>query len=150
MPVGGKEPPSAASPLLVSYGTTFPPQKRWDNKAPANICFKKLLYIKHGLLCPRLRGGKGTGFAGSPWATENPVTRFPPGQRWWRQPPKGERFSLARRAVIRFSINWRLQLFKRRHHNPLNPVNLLNPLNPHARKGVSLTSRSPPLSVPVS
>jgi hypothetical protein len=25
-------------------------------------------------------GGKGTGFVGSPWATENPVTRFPPGQ----------------------------------------------------------------------
>ena len=35
------------------------------------------------------QGGKGTGFVGSPWATENPVTRFPPGQRWWRQPPKG-------------------------------------------------------------
>ena len=28
----------------------------------------------------RLRGGKGTGFVGSPWATENPVTRFPLGE----------------------------------------------------------------------
>ena len=27
-----------------------------------------------------LRGGKGTGFVGSPWATENPVTRFPLGE----------------------------------------------------------------------
>jgi hypothetical protein len=24
-----------------------------------------------------LRGGKGTGFVGSPWTPENPVTRFP-------------------------------------------------------------------------
>ena len=29
---------------------------------------------------PPLGGGKGTGFVGSPWATENPVTRFPPGK----------------------------------------------------------------------
>ena len=77
MPVGGKEPPSAASPPLVPYGTTFPPQKRWDNKAQVNICFKKLLYIKHGLFCPRLRGKS-------------------------REAGKGERISLARRAVVWF------------------------------------------------
>ena len=59
--------------------------------------------VNHGLLCPRLRGGKGTGFVRSRKATENPVTRFPPGQRWWRQPPKGERFSLTRRAIGMFS-----------------------------------------------
>ena len=43
----------------MPYGTTFPPQKRWDNKAPVNIGFKKLLYIKHGLLSHRLRGEGG-------------------------------------------------------------------------------------------
>ena len=33
------------------------------------------------LIVPTLqRGGKGTGFVGSPWATENPVTRFPMGE----------------------------------------------------------------------
>ena len=40
-----------------AYGTTFPPQKRWDNKAPVNIHFKKFLDSKHGLLCPAC-GGK--------------------------------------------------------------------------------------------
>ena len=35
------------------------------------------------------RGGKGTGFVGSSWATENPVTRFTPWRRWCRKAPKG-------------------------------------------------------------
>ena len=37
-------------------------------------------YVVHCLVSivpPLLRGGKGTGFVGSPWTPENPVTRFP-------------------------------------------------------------------------
>ena len=37
-------------------------------------------YVAHCLVSivpPLLRGGKGTGFVGSPWTPENPVTRFP-------------------------------------------------------------------------
>ena len=41
-----------------------------------------------GLFCPLNRGGKGTGFVGSRKATENPVTRFPPG-KVVATPPKG-------------------------------------------------------------
>ena len=32
----------------------------------------------------------------------------PPGGRWWRQPPKGDCISDARRAVVWFYTNWRL------------------------------------------
>ena len=37
-------------------------------------------YVAHCLVSivpPLLRGGKGTGFVGSPWTPENPMTRFP-------------------------------------------------------------------------
>ncbi len=102
------------------------------------------------LLCSRLRGGKGTGFVGSPWATENPVTRFPPGQRWWRQPPKGVRISLARRAVVWFSFFPRAKpgckgfiytgafnYFKRRPPKPsaAKPLSNLSPFRTLGPKG---------------
>ena len=45
----------------------------------------KHLYSKHGLLCP-----------------------LEEGERWWRQPPKGDCISSPVRAVVWFYTNWRL------------------------------------------
>ena len=67
----------------------LPPRKRWDNKAPRSCILISCSKQSTGCCAPAQRGGKETGFVGSLWATENPVTRFPPGQRWCRRHQKG-------------------------------------------------------------
>ena len=102
-----------------AYGTTFPPAKAVGQQPV--LCLEQHLkqQSRGALLCSRLRGGKGTGFVGSPWATENPVTRFPPGQRWWRQPPKGGTFpSPARAGVKVLFILAPSIILKGAHQNP--------------------------------
>ena len=61
---------------------TAPPSPRCAVGQQPVLKIEQLLkeMLRGALLCPRLRGGKGTGFVGSPWATENPVTRFPLGE----------------------------------------------------------------------
>ena len=51
----------------------LPRRGRFALRFPSELC-GTLLSIHSA---PLLRGGKGTGFVGSPWTPENPVTRFP-------------------------------------------------------------------------
>ena len=105
------------------------PRKRGQNKTPRNTLLINGSTVSTGycatvevlhrtskwgevrrLTCPLRRfpfaappncgGGKGTGFIGEPRDPRaNPVTCFPPGERWWRQPPKGESPSPTRAVV---------------------------------------------------
>ena len=62
------------------------------------LCATYEIIASRSFIVPPLqRGGKGTGFVGSPWATENPVTRFTPWRRWCRRHQRGK--SRCRRLI---------------------------------------------------
>ena len=82
-----------ASPPLVPYGTTFPPQKRGNNKAPRNITIISCTTLSTG--CTATACGVAEELE-SHHRPENPVTRFPLGIG-------GATFPSRRRRAPRFS-----------------------------------------------
>ena len=134
---------------LAALASPYPaspdfPRKRGQNKTPRNTLFISISTVSTGYSAPSKRG-----------------------ERWWRQPPKGECISSPARAVVRFSCRQR-QYKKWRQRRRTSPAQryfipskggALNPpvrrsrsqaepwqpraerpggcLNPHARKGVS-------------
>ena len=94
-------------PPLVPYGTTFPP--RWE---ACHTILRSLCSLTNRVPLPPLFRGQNKTPRNALFINGSTVSTgccAPAcGERWWRQPPKGECISSPAWRLLRFYTNWRL------------------------------------------